>query len=206
MERAEKITGRRLYYSICDWGNNSPWTWAPGIGGITADIWRTSGDIVPPIVANTASSNRLASFAGVLSNFDQGIHPAAEHTGFYNDPDMMVVGMAGLSEQENRVHMSLWAISGAPLIEGADLTKLSPATLAILTNPEIIAIDQDSLGVQAIKVDEPGTGLEVWDQAHARCRGSRGAAAQPHSRLPLPVRSALGPDRPLAIGLRLRAR
>jgi hypothetical protein len=162
IERAEKMTGRRLYYSICDWGNNSPWTWAPGIGGITADIWRTSGDIVPPIVANTASSNRLASFAGVLSNFDQGIHPAAEHTGFYNDPDMMVVGMAGLSEQENRVHMSLWAISGAPLLEGADLTKLSPATLAILTNPEIIAIDQDSLGVQAIKVDEPGTGLEVW--------------------------------------------
>ncbi|MGO9273613.1 MAG: alpha-galactosidase D [Terriglobia bacterium] len=162
IERAEKITGHRLFYSICDWGNNSPWTWAPGIGGIAGDIWRTSGDIVPPIVANTPNSGRTASFAKVLDNFDQGIHPQAQHTGFYNDPDMMVVGMQGLSDEQNRVHMSLWAISGAPLIVGADLAKLDQATLGTLTNPEIIAVDQDSFGVQAIKVDEPLPGLQVW--------------------------------------------
>lgn len=164
IQRAERITGHRLYYSICNWGNNSPWTWAPGVGGVTADIWRTSGDIVAPIVANTPSSGRSASFAGVLSNFDQGIHPQAQHTGFYNDPDMMVLGMPGLSEAQNRVHMSLWAISGAPLIVGADLTKLSKATLEILTNPEVIAVDQDPLGLQAVKVGEPLPGLQVWSK------------------------------------------
>ncbi|MGA9055207.1 MAG: alpha-galactosidase [Terriglobia bacterium] len=164
IHRAEKITGHRLYFSICDWGNNSPWTWAPGVGGIAADIWRTSGDIVAPIVANTPNSSRSASFAGVLSNFDQGIHPQAQHTGFYNDPDMMVVGMQGLSDAQNRVHMSLWAISGAPLIVGADLSKLSKATIEILTNPDVIAVDQNLLGIQAIKVDEPLPGLQVWSK------------------------------------------
>jgi Alpha galactosidase A/Alpha galactosidase C-terminal beta sandwich domain len=162
INRAEKISGHRLYYSICNWGSKSPWTWAPGIGGVAADIWRTSGDIVAPIVANTPNASRRATIKGVLDNFDQGIHPFAQHTGFYNDPDMMMVGMPGLSETQNRVHMSLWAISGAPLIVGADLTKLDKATTAILTNADVLAVDQDSLGVQAIKVAEAQPGLQVW--------------------------------------------
>jgi hypothetical protein len=162
--RAEAITGHRLYFSICNWGKESPWTWAPNIGGVVADIWRTSGDIVAPIVANSKNSGRKASFPGVLKNFDQGIHPEAQHTGFYNDPDMMVIGMPGLTDAENRVHMSLWAMSGAPLLVGADLTKLSEATLATLTNSAVIAVDQDALGLQAVKVAEPGTGLEVWSK------------------------------------------
>ncbi len=160
--RAERITGHSLFFSICNWGKESPWTWAPGIGGVAADIWRTSGDIVNPIVAGGPHSDRKASFPGVLSNFDQGIHPEAQHTGFYNDPDMMVVGMPGLSEVQNRVHMSLWAISGAPLIQGADLTKVSKATTEILTNPEVIAVDQNSLGLQAIMVAQPAEGVQVW--------------------------------------------
>ena len=160
--RAEAATGHPLFLSICDWGNNSPWTWAPGVGGVNADIWRTSGDIVAPIVAGTSHSDRTASFAGMLANFDQGIHPEAQHTGFYNDPDMMVVGMPGLSDTQNRVHMSLWAISGAPLILGADMTKLSKATTDIVTNAEVIAVDQDALGLQCVKVDEATVGLQVW--------------------------------------------
>ncbi len=163
--KAEASTGRRLYFSICEWGNNSPWTWAPNVGGAPADIWRTSGDIVAPIVAHQEHSGRLASFTGVLSNFDQGIHPEAQHTGFYNDPDMMVVGMPGLTDAQNRVHMSLWAISAAPLLAGADLTTLSAAALTTLTNPEVIAVDQDSLGLQGIKVASYGYGLEVWSKA-----------------------------------------
>jgi len=123
--KAEAATGRRLYFSICDWGNNSPWTWAPNIGGAPADIWRTSGDIVAPIVPHEKHSGRLASFSGVLSNFDQGIHPEAQHTGFYNDPDMMVVGMPGLTEAQNRVHMSLWAISAAPLLAGSGARRFT---------------------------------------------------------------------------------
>jgi hypothetical protein len=164
IERAEQISGHSLFFSICNWGKNSPWTWAPGIGGVMGDIWRTSGDIVNPIVANTLRSTGKASFPKVLSNFDQGIHPDAQHTGFYNDPDMMVIGMPGLSESQNRAHMSLWAISGAPLMEGADLTKLGKATTNILTNPEVIAIDQDSLGLQGIEVAQPGPGLQVWSK------------------------------------------
>jgi hypothetical protein len=162
---AESATGRRLYFSICNWGNNSPWTWAPNIGGAPADIWRTSGDIVAPIVPHRQHSGRLASFPGVLSNFDQGIHPEAQHTGFYNDPDMMVIGMPGLTDAQNRVHMSLWAISGAPLLLGADLTTLSDATLATVTNSEVLAVDQDSLGLQSVKVASYGDGLEVWSKA-----------------------------------------
>ncbi len=162
--RAEAITGHHLYFSICEWGKNSPWTWAPSIGGSTANIWRTSGDIVAPIVAGHEHADRKATLAMVLSNFDQGIHPAAEHAGYYNDPDMMVLGMPGLTDEQNRLHMALWAMSGAPLIVGADLTKLSSSDLATLNNRTLLAIDQDSAGLQAVKVAEPGPGLQVWSK------------------------------------------
>lgn len=162
---AESATGHPLFFSICEWGKDSPSTWAPNVGGAIADIWRTSGDIVTPIVAHNKFSGRLASFSGVLSNFDQGVHPEAQHTGYYNDPDMMVIGMPGLTDAQNRTHMSLWSISGAPLLVGADLTKLSDTTLATLTNPEVLAVDQDALGLQGVKVATYGDGLEVWSKA-----------------------------------------
>lgn len=166
--RAEAATGHRLYYSICEWGKQSPWTWAPNIGGSPADIWRTSGDIVDPIVAGSKNAGRRASFEKMLSNFDKGIHPEAQHTGFYNDPDMMVIGMPGLNDAENRAHMSLWAISGAPLLVGADLNTLSETTRSILTNPEVIAIEQDPLGLQATKVSSDLSGIEVWSKPLAK--------------------------------------
>jgi hypothetical protein len=164
--RAESISGHRLYFSICNWGNQSPWTWAPNVGGAGADIWRTiwrtGGDIVAPIVANTKNADRKAEFKEVLREFDQAQHPEAQHSGFYNDPDMMVVGMAGLTEQQNRAHVSLWAISGGPLLLGADLTKLTVPDLTTLTNADVVRIDQDSLGLQSVKVAEAAPGLEVW--------------------------------------------
>ena len=135
-----------------------------GVGGVTADIWRTGGDIVAPIVANTKNSERRAEIKEVFREFDEANHPEAQHTGFYNDPDMMVVGMPGLTDEQNRVHMGLWAMSGGPLLVGADLTELSDATLSTLTNPGVIAIDQDALGLQAVKVGEVGKGLEVWSK------------------------------------------
>jgi Alpha galactosidase A/Alpha galactosidase C-terminal beta sandwich domain len=170
--RAEAITGRRLYFSLCEWGKNSPWTWAPNVGGSPADIWRTSGDIVAPIVAGHEHADRKASFEAMLSNFDQGVHPEAEHSGYYNDPDMMVLGMPGLTDEQNRVHMALWAMSGAPLLVGADLTSLSPETLATLTNERVLAVDQDAAGLQAVKIAEPQQGLQVWSKALA-APGSR---------------------------------
>jgi alpha galactosidase C-like protein/alpha-galactosidase-like CBM13-containing protein/alpha galactosidase A-like protein len=77
---------------------------------------------------------------------------------------MMVLGMPGFSDAQNRVHMALWAMSGAPLLVGADLAKLSPETLATLTNKEVLAIDQDALGLQAVKVAEPEKGIQVWSK------------------------------------------
>lgn len=165
--RAESITGHRLYFSICEWGKNSPWTWAPNIGGAPANIWRTSGDIVDPIVAGHEHADRKVSLPKMLSNFDQGIHPEAQHTGFFNDPDMMVLGMPGLSDEENRLHMSLWAMSGAPLLVGADLTTLTPASLATLTNPAVLAVDQDPRGLQAVRIASPAPGVEVWSKLTA---------------------------------------
>jgi hypothetical protein len=162
--RAEQITGRQLYYSICNWGKQSPWSWGPGVGGASQSIWRTSGDIVAPVVAGSANAGRKVAFDKMLANFDQGIHPEAEHTGFYNDPDMMVLGMPGLNAAQNRLHMSLWAVSGAPLLVGADLTRLDAESLATLTNADAIRIDQDGLGLQAIKVAGLGPGLEVWSK------------------------------------------
>jgi len=177
ISRAEKATGHRLYFSICEWGVQSPWTWAPNVGGIEADVWRTSGDIVDPIVAGDKNSTRKASFQNMLGNFDQGIHPAAQHTGFYNDLDMMVIGMPGFSDTQNRVHMSLWAISGAPLLVGADLARLSPETLSMLINPGVLSVDQDALGLQAVKVAEPAKGQEVWVKPLAKS-GTRAVLLQ----------------------------
>jgi hypothetical protein len=162
--KAEKQTGHPLYLSLCEWGKQSPWTWAPHVGGVPADAWRTSGDIVDPIVAGGEHRDRKASFDKMLANFDQGVHPEAEHTGYYNDPDMMVIGMPGLTDVQNWVHMALWAMSGAPLLVGADLTKLSPTTLTILTKADVLAIDQDPLGLQAVKVADQEKGLEVWSK------------------------------------------
>ncbi len=166
--QAEAATGHRLFFSLCEWGKQSPWTWAPNVGGSPADIWRTSGDIVDPIVAGSKNAGRRASYQKMLGNFDKGIHPEAQHTGFYNDPDMMVIGMPGLTDAENRVHMSLWAISGAPLLAGADLETLSDATHSTLTNTEVIAIDQDALGLQAVKVKGDGFGIDVWSKRLAK--------------------------------------
>ncbi len=186
INHAADITGRRLYYSICNWGKESPWTWAPNVGGAPADIWRTSGDIVAPVVANSPNAGRKATFKDMLSNFDQGIHPEAQHTGFYNDPDMMVIGMPGLNDAENRIHMSLWAISGAPLLVGADLTTLTTTTLATLTNPAVVAIDQDPLGLQAVKVREVAPGLEVWSKLLAK-PGERAVLLLNRSKVAAPI-------------------
>lgn len=162
IERARIKTGHSIYFSICEWGRQSPWTWAAGVGGITADMWRTGGDITPPIVDVHAEDNRRVGPANVFKNFDAGLHPEGQHTGYYNDMDMMVVGMRGMTLADDRLHMSLWAISGAPLIVGSDLTKLNKAEVAVLINRQAVAIDQDPMGVQCINVGHYQAGLQAW--------------------------------------------
>jgi len=81
--------------------------------------------------------------------------------GHWNDPDMLEIGNGGMTAEEYRMHMSLWCLLAAPLIAGNDLTHMSPETTAILTNPDVIAVDQDPLGVEGHRVWEQGP-LEIW--------------------------------------------
>jgi len=151
--RATARTGRPMAFSICSWGDGNPWDWAPGM----STMWRTSQDII--FWGESASMDR------VLRNFDSAQHPAAQSAGHYNDPDMMIVGMPGFDAAKNRTHMSLWAVSGAPMLTGNKLTEMTAETKAILTNREVIAIDQDPAGRQGVKVAEDATGLQVHSKA-----------------------------------------
>ncbi|WP_199853051.1 NPCBM/NEW2 domain-containing protein [Plantactinospora sp. BC1] len=147
MRDALDATGRPIVYAICEWGQSQPWTWAAEVG----DLWRTTGDIsdnwssVRSIIAQNAP---LAPYAG---------------PGNWNDPDMLEIGNGGMTGTEYRTHMSMWAMMAAPLLIGTDLRKATPETLAILGNREIIAIDQDRLGVQGAVVSDRD-GLMVLDK------------------------------------------
>jgi alpha-galactosidase len=144
---ALKSTGRAITYSLCDWGNSNVWTWGPGI----ANLWRTTGDI---------SDN----WTSMLSNFDSNAsHASYAGPGGWNDPDMLEVGNGGMSTTEYQAHFSLWAISAAPLILGTDISNLSSTTKSIITNSDVIAVDQDSRGVQGTKVSD-SNGLQVWSK------------------------------------------
>ncbi|MGW2046387.1 ricin-type beta-trefoil lectin domain protein [Streptomyces sp. NPDC001858] len=153
--KATATTGRPLTLSLCNWGYQNTWNWAPGL----APMFRTSTDII--YYGNAPSMTNL------LSNFDQGLHPTAQHTGYYNDPDMLMVGMSGFTAAQNRTHMNLWAVSGAPLLAGNDLTTMTTETANILKNPEVIAVDQDARGLQGVKVAEDATGAQVYGKVLA---------------------------------------
>ncbi|GAA3828721.1 RICIN domain-containing protein [Sphaerisporangium flaviroseum] len=150
--RATAQTGRPMVLSVCNWGIANPWEWAPGI----STMWRTSGDII--YWGQSPSMDR------VLANFDSAQHPNAQSPGHYNDPDMLIVGMPGFSAAQNRTHMGLWAISGAPLLAGNKLTEMNAETRAILTNREVLAIDQDPLARQGVKVADDQTGRQVYSK------------------------------------------
>jgi hypothetical protein len=165
IERAEKITGRQLFLSICEWGSQNPWFWAPGVAGLESTIWRTGDDIIPPVVEglhDPKHAKRVITLKNVLDSFEAGMHPEAQHTGYYNDLDMMVMGMRGMTDAIDRIHMGLWVISSAPLMVGSELTRLSPATLSLLKNKEALAIHNDPYGLQPLKVAEPAAGLQIW--------------------------------------------
>jgi hypothetical protein len=148
--RATAQTGRPLVLSVCNWGKQAPWTWAPGL----STMWRTSQDII--YYGESPSMDR------VLANFDAAQHPGAQSAGHYNDPDMLVAGMPGFTAAQNKTHLSLWAVSGAPLLTGNNLATMSAATAAVLANREVIAIDQDTLGKQGTLVAEAAPGLQVY--------------------------------------------
>jgi alpha-galactosidase len=146
MADALAATGRPIVFSICEWGQNKPWQWAAQVGG---HYWRTTGDI----------SDRWGSMVSIL---DQQVGlEAYSGPNAWNDPDMLEVGNGGMTTEEYRAHMSLWSILNAPLIAGNDLRSMDDTTRALLTDRDVIAVNQDWAGTQGHKIADSGD-LEVW--------------------------------------------
>ena len=153
MSRALRATGRPIVFSMCEWGRSRPWLWGQGIG----QLWRSTGDI-----QDCWDCGKSWGGMGVVHIIDlqADLYPYAG-PGHWNDPDMLEVGNGGLSASESRAHFSFWALFAAPLMAGNDLRAMSKETLDLLTNREVIAVDQDPLGMQGRKVRDNGP-QEVW--------------------------------------------
>ena len=132
MREALQAAGRPVCFSLCEWGTSKPWTWAKTVG----HMWRTTGDIARDWnswMSIYDANKALAEYAG---------------PGHWNDPDMLMVGVGATTLVEQQSHFTLWCIMAAPLILGMDVREMSPAVKAIVTNPEVLAVDQDRLGRQ----------------------------------------------------------
>ena len=166
MRDALRATGRPIIFSMCEWGRSQPWTWARGVG----HLWRTTGDI----------SDRWSSWTRLLDQ-QVGLEKYAGPGG-WNDPDMLEVGNGGMTAGEYRAHFGFWCLLASPLMAGNDVRSMAPDTRDILTNKEVIAIDQDPLGLQGRKIRDDGD-LEVWAKrlsggAYAVILFNRSAAEQ----------------------------
>jgi alpha-galactosidase len=146
MGDALRATGRPIVYSLCQYGRQDVWKWGADVGG---NLWRTTGDI----------GDNWQSMSGI--GFGQDEHGPFAKPGQWNDPDMLEIGNGGMTNAEYRTHMSLWALLAAPLLAGNDLRTVPPEILGILTNREVIAIDQDPLGRQGRRLKKDGE-VEIW--------------------------------------------
>ncbi|HEV2482998.1 MAG TPA: putative Ig domain-containing protein [Puia sp.] len=155
MRAALDSVPRDIIFSFCQYGMGDVWTWGAKVGG---NSWRTTGDITDSWESLSDigfSQDKMAPFAG---------------PGHFNDPDMLVVGKVGwgsnqhdthLTPDEQYTHISLWCLLSAPLLIGCDLGHVDNFTLNLLTNDEVLAIDQDSLGISARRIVK-GEGYEIW--------------------------------------------
>jgi hypothetical protein len=160
MRDALNATGRSIFFSMCEWGNGDPATWAPAVG----NSWRTTGDISDDwtsMTANLDRSNAWAAYAG---------------PGGWNDPDMLEVGNGGMTTAEYVAHFSLWCLVKSPLIIGCDVTRMTNQTFTILTNTEAIAVNQDAAGVQGKRV-RAYTLSSAFDQNLKPLRSTTGVGA-----------------------------
>jgi alpha-galactosidase len=172
MHEALVATGRPIVYSLCEYGMDRVWQWGPSVGG---NLWRTTDDITDHYTRMAFigfGQEGLAKFAG---------------PGHWNDPDMLEVGNGHMNADEYRTHMSLWCILAAPLISGNDLSTMSPETLSMLTNPEVVAVDQDPAGTEGHRVSEEGP-LQVWVKPLADGSRAVGLFNQGESTIPVTVR------------------
>ncbi len=137
---------RDIVFSMCQYGMGEVWKWGAETGG---NLWRTGLDINPTwnsVESHGFGENGLEKWAG---------------PGHWNDPDMLEIGNGALTPDENYTHMTLWCMLSAPLIIGCDLPKMTPFIASLLSNDEVLAIDQDSLGKQGWRAKEDGRN-EVW--------------------------------------------
>jgi len=142
-----------IVLSICEWGLGKPWLW----GAETGNMWRTTMDILP-----CRACKKSWWGLGWQHILDQQVGlESYSSRGHWNDPDMLVVGVKGLSNLDGRAHFSFWSLLAAPLIAGNDPRAMSAQTRAILTNPEVIAVDQDPLGVQGKRI-RTNSATEIW--------------------------------------------
>ena len=152
-------SGRSIVLSICEWGTAKPWLWGKEVGG---NLWRSTGDISDRWEGSTKWPDGSCCSNGMLANLDLQVGLASyAGPGHWNDPDMLEVGNGGMTDAEYRSHFSLWSILAAPLIAGNDLRNMRPEIQDTLTNKEVIAVDQDSLGREGERVRKDGN-LEVW--------------------------------------------
>ena len=152
MSKALRAAGRPVVFSLCEWGTDKPWEWAADIG----HLWRTTGDITDCYDCQEVYSLGFLQILEMQEGLEKYAGP-----GHWNDPDMLEVGNPGLTLTESRTHFSLWCMLAAPLMAGNDLRIMSDEILDILTNLEMIAIDQDPLGKQGyLMMDHPGK--QIW--------------------------------------------
>jgi alpha-galactosidase len=180
IRHALDASGRPIVLSICEWGTAKPWLWGREVGG---NLWRTTDDIQDRWEGKIKWPDGGCCGYGVVNILDMqvGLESFAG-PGHWNDPDMLEVGNGGMTDTEYRSHFSFWSILAAPLIAGNDLRNMPPETREILTNKEVISVDQDPLGRQGERVGKDGD-REVWskqlkDGSRAVLLFNRGAASQ----------------------------
>ncbi len=156
MSNALKTAGRPIIFSLCEWGDNQPWEWGEPVG----NLWRISGDIYPCFDCEFKHPENWSSWGFmkiVEMRKDIRKYSGPDH---WNDFDMMEVGNE-MTNIEDRSHFAMWCMMASPLIAGNDFRKMKPETLAILTNKNLIAVNQDKLGIQGFKLTIED-GVEVW--------------------------------------------
>lgn len=173
MAKALRESGRDIVLSICEWGTSHPERWAPAVG----HLWRTTGDIYDTWQGHHDYSSGMVDILDLQAQAWRNSGPNR-----WNDPDMLEVGNGGMTTTEYESHFSLWAMLAAPLIAGNDLAAMPVETQRILANRDVIAVDQDALGMQARRVWKEGD-LEIW----ARPLKGGGAAAVLFNRGPQPA-------------------
>lgn len=153
MSDAIKLSGRPIVFSICEWGENQPWKWGEGIG----HMWR-----VTPDIRDCYQCKFDWGGVGVLDIIDimADLYPYAG-PGHWNDAEMLEIGNGGMTRDEYMTHFSMWCMLATPLMAGNDLRKMDTETKEILTNKEVIAVNQDKLGQQARRFMDMGE-KEIW--------------------------------------------